>query len=46
MLLFDVLLPFFPMTAFAGRRVWEASRGAWVVLAVGTVALWMVSLAG
>jgi L-amino acid N-acyltransferase YncA len=31
LLLFDVLLPFFPMTAFAGRRVWEASRVAWLV---------------
>ena len=46
MLLFDVLLPFFPMTAFAGRRLWEASRVAWAVLALGTVALWAVALAG
>ena len=46
MLFFDVLLPFFPMTAFAGRRVWEASRAAWAALAVGTVALWVVSLVG
>ena len=46
LLLFDVLLPFFPMTAFAGRRVWEASRVAWAVAALGTVALWVVSLVG
>jgi len=46
LLLFDVLLPFFPMTAFAGRRVWEASRVAWAVAALGTVALWVVSLIG
>lgn len=44
LLLFDVLLPVFPFTAFAGRRVLEASRLAWVALAVGTVGLWVASL--
>jgi GNAT superfamily N-acetyltransferase len=43
MLLADVLLPFFPMTAFAGRRVLEASPLAWGALAAGTVALWLVA---
>jgi len=46
LLLFDVLLPFFPMTAFAGRRVLDASRPTWIALAVGTVALWVVSFVG
>ena len=43
MLLADVLLPFFPMTAFAGRRVLEASAVGWGGLAAGTVALWLVA---
>ncbi len=43
MLLADVLLPFFPMTAFAGRRVLEASPVGWGALAAGTVALWLVA---
>jgi L-amino acid N-acyltransferase YncA len=42
MLLVDVLLPFFPMTAFAGRRMLEASPVGWGVLAAVTVALWLV----
>ena len=42
MLLVDVLLPFFPMTAFAGRRMLAASPVAWGALAAGTVALWFV----
>jgi hypothetical protein len=44
LLLVDVLLPFFPLTAFAGRRVLEASRLAWAALAVATVGLWVASL--
>ena len=46
MLLADVLLPFFPMTAFAGRRVLEASPVGWGAMAAGTVGLWVVSLLG
>ena len=45
LLIFDVLLPAFPVTAFAGRRVLEASRPAWAVLALGVVGLWVASLA-
>ena len=45
LLIFDVLLPVFPFTAFAGRRVLEASRPAWAVLALGVVGLWVASLA-
>ena len=44
LLLVDVLLPFFPLTVFAGRRVFEASRTAWAALAVVTVGLWVASL--
>lgn len=40
--LFDVLLPFFPLTAFSGRRLWDASRPGWALLAVATAALWLV----
>ena len=45
LLIFDVLLPVFPFTAFAARRVLEASRPAWVLLALGTIGLWVASLA-
>ncbi len=41
---FDVLLPFFPMTAFSGRRLLDASRPGWAALAAGTVGLWLVTL--
>jgi len=43
LLLADVLLPFFPMTAFSGRRVLESSPVGWGALAAGTVALWLVA---
>jgi hypothetical protein len=43
LLLADVLLPFFPMTAYSGRRILEASPLAWGTLAAGTVALWVVA---
>ena len=42
LLLLDVLVPFFPMTAYAGRRMLEASRWGWAVLAAATVGLWAV----
>ena len=46
LLLVDVLLPFFPMTAYAGRRMLEASRWGWAAMAAATVGLWVVWLAG
>lgn len=46
LLLLDVLLPFFPMTAYAGRRMLEASRWGWGALAAATVGLWVAWLAG
>ena len=46
LLLLDVLLPFFPMTAYAGRRMLEASRWGWAAMAAATVGLWAVWLAG
>ncbi len=36
--LFDIALPFFPFVSFNGRRIWDWSRPAWVVLAVLAVA--------
>ena len=38
--LFDVLLPFFPLTAFSGMRMLQASRAGWALMAAATVALW------
>ena len=40
---FDVLLPFVPMTAFSGRRMWAASRVGWAALAAIVLALWAAS---
>ncbi len=39
LLLFDVLLPFFPFGSFNGRRVLDYSRVLWVLLAAGVIAL-------
>lgn len=41
-LIFDVLLPFFPMASFNGRRVLDWNRYLWGILAAGTVALLLV----
>jgi len=40
--LFDVLLVFFPFTAFNGRRILDWRAGVWAVLAAATVALWVL----
>lgn len=41
-LIFDVLLPFFPMASFNGRRVLDWNRYLWALLAAGTAALLLV----
>ena len=41
-LIFDVLLPFFPMASFNGRRVLDWNRYLWGLLAAGTAALLLV----
>lgn len=46
LLVLDVWLPFFPFTAFAGRRMLEASRPGWAAMAAATVGLWAASLLG
>lgn len=43
MVLLDVLLPFFPLTAFSGMRMLQASRAGWALMAVGAIALWVVA---
>ncbi len=40
--LFDVLLVFFPFVAFNGRRILDWQAGMWALLAVATVALWVL----
>lgn len=42
-LMFDVLLPFFPLTAFSGMRMLQASRAGWTAMAVATIALWAIA---
>jgi GNAT superfamily N-acetyltransferase len=41
--LFEVLLPFSIFVSFNGRRVWDWSRPAWAVLAIVTLALFLVA---
>ena len=43
MVMLDVLLPFFPLTAFSGMRMLQASRVGWALMAVGAIALWVVA---
>ena len=37
----DVLLPFFPLNAFSGMRMRQASRAGWALMAAGAIALWV-----
>ncbi len=46
LLLFEVLLPFFPFASFNGRRVLDYSRVLWILLAAGTLALFWARFAG
>lgn len=43
LLIFEVLLPFFPFESYNGRRVWDQHRILWGILAVGTIALLLIS---
>lgn len=44
MLIFEVLLPAFPFTAFNGRRILDWRRQSWAVAAMGTLLLWIAHL--
>ncbi len=44
MAIIEVLFPFSPFASFSGRRVWDWNRPMWGVLAVATVALFLVGL--
>ena len=46
LLVFEVLLPFFPFSSYNGRRVWDHHRMLWIPLAVGAVALFWARHAG
>ncbi len=46
LLVFEVLLPFFPFASYNGRRVWDHDRALWGILAAGTVALLLVRSTG
>jgi len=39
----DVLLPFFPLNAFSGVRMRQASRTGWALMAIGAIALWVIA---
>ena len=45
LLVFEVMLPFFPFASFNGRRVFDYNRVLWLLLAVGVVALYWVRTA-
>lgn len=38
LIVFDLLLPFYPFSSFNGRRIWEWNRKVWIVLAAAGVA--------
>ena len=40
--LFDVVMAFFPFVSFNGRRLWDWNRGAWAVLAVAAVVVFLI----
>lgn len=46
LLLFEVLLPFFPFGSYNGRRVWDHRRVLWALLAAGAVGLYWARSAG
>ncbi|SIQ40413.1 Acetyltransferase (GNAT) family protein [Alkalispirochaeta americana] len=46
LLVFEVLLPWFPFASFNGRRVLDHHRLLWAGLAIGTAALFWVRYAG
>ncbi|POR04148.1 hypothetical protein AU468_04020 [Alkalispirochaeta sphaeroplastigenens] len=46
LLVFEILLPWFPFASFNGRRVLDHHRLLWAALAIGTAALFWVRYAG
>ena len=44
LLVFEILLPFFPFSSYNGRRVWDLNRALWIVLALGTASLFLVRI--
>ncbi len=40
--LFDIVMVFFPFQVFNGRRIWDANRVLWVILAIWAVVLLFV----
>ena len=46
LLVFEVLLPFFPFASYNGRRVWDHHRALWALLAAAAVALFWARYAG
>ena len=41
-MLFDIALPFFPFTAFNGKRLWDWSRVVWGLMAIAAVVVWFL----
>ncbi len=46
LLVFEVLLPFFPFASYNGRRVWDYRPVLWAFLAAGVVGLFWISIFG
>ena len=42
LILFDIVMPFFPFVSFNGRRLWDWHKGTWAVLAMGTIAVFLI----
>ncbi|MDV3351941.1 GNAT family N-acetyltransferase [Leptothoe sp. LEGE 181152] len=42
LILFDIVMPFFPFFSFNGRRLWDWHKGIWTVLATATIAVFLI----
>lgn len=40
----DILIPFFPLISYNGRRIWDWNRWIWGIMAALTIALWLLIL--
>ena len=42
LILFDIVIPFFPFVSFNGRRLWDWNKGIWAVLATGAITVFLI----
>lgn len=42
LLLFDIVMSFFPFVSFNGQRLWDWNKGLWAVLAMAAIAIFLI----